>query len=474
MLSTLHPLSEIERERANTSSSSRDMKRSTAFVVGSLIFLINASAVSGDENDDFIYSDGYGGDDDYKSTENTTFYERWQMDDPYFPTDDAIRQQYYSNTSIEKERTNGTISEVIKEVSRFMPSVDPIAVVSAASFFLAGIVTTIFSVAMTMYYLKLYALMRQYATQGIMVEGKMCESDPNMIYHIEKEEDGGKRGLIHIDGGDGSDEQSNHEMIDHDGDDETTVTSYRRIDNGSDESDHSEKIKEHIITPRHSNENRNAPRNTSNSTTKSRLRQSRMFTQKQRQENIPVKSKQQLATSEKFHIRRNQAPKEYVKCNQKFDCVIEYNAASDGSKIRKRMNVIGEDVTIDEDTNNSTKEFHIKLYILQNHPTSGISCGEVTRARGCHRCIIFLLCVVLGCAVIAGCAYAVCYYSPLPLFISYVVVLAIQVPLLNCFLSKSFDKVIASSYLENRAHVSEDTEKGFVEKRDRSVSFGAA
>jgi hypothetical protein len=432
------------------------MKRSTVLVVVSSAFL-NAAAVGGAENDDFISTD-VGGDDEYNSTANATFYERWQADDPYFPTDDTIRQQVYLD--IEEVRANNTISEV-KEFGSFLPPIDPIAIASAACFSLAGIITTMFSVATTMYCLKLHALMRQYATQGLMVQAKILESDPNMIDHIEKEEDGGKRGLIHIGGDNGSDEQSNHEMID---DDETTVTSYRRIDNDSDESDNSEEMKEQIITPRLSNKHRNVQKSIGNSNPLSKLKQSSRFTQKQGQRNEPVRSDRQLVTTEKFHIRRNQAPKEYIKYNQMFECVIEYNhaTASDGSKIRKRMNVIGEDVIIDEDTNNG-KEFRIKLFILQSHPTSALSCGEVKRARGCHRCIIFLPCVALAFAVIAGCAYASYYYSPLPLFISYVIFLAIQVPLLNCFLSKSFDRVIFSSYLENGAHVlTEDTEKGYI------------
>lgn len=451
------------------------MGRVTLRIIAVVVFLINASNGDGGNNRDdmFIYSSVDIYDDDdlhmYNATSNLTYYERWQADDPYFPDDDSIRRQFYAE--MEQSEANSTSNvDIIERANFFLTSIDPLAVASVACYSLVGIITYIFCMTLTMYFLKVYWLMRQYHTNGTSVEAKILSSEPNMNGCIEKEDEEDKRGLVQIDGTNGSDDHSYHEMAD----DETTVTSYRQIDTGSDESENSDEthtVKEQIMpTPRHSNKD-DHDKEQNHGGTKSKSK-SGFATIQGYQKQQHTKSKQKLVVAEKFQIRRNQVPNEYIRSSQKFHSVIEYAniAASDGYKIRKQLSLMGEDVIIDDPINTS-KQFRIKLYVLPDYPMSGLPCGEVHRSRRCHRLILFLLFLSLGVTVIASCAYAIYFNSHSAVFVVYMVALVIQVPLLSCFLGRSFDKVLSSSYLEKGLNVSpEDAEKGYNEKLD-SISF---
>jgi hypothetical protein len=67
------------------------------------------------------------------------------------------------------------------------------------------------------------------------------------------------------------------------------------------------------------------------------------------------------------------------------------------------------------------------------------------------------------------------YAISFPMFVVFVVVLVVQVPLLTCCLGPSFDKVISSSYFDIGLEVSADDvakNNSFDEKAD-SISFAA-
>lgn len=421
----------------------------------------------------FQYSSYDDGDFDYKNnTTNETSYLRWQDDDPYFyyPIDDEIRQQIHAELT-----NNGTES---KE-SRLAISIDPIAVTAVVCFSLAGTATSIFCACIALYSLKLSSLMRKYSSKGIFVEAQILTAEPDINNFIEKEDNEDKRGLIHIAESNGSDEHSVHMTVTAE-DDETI--SYQRMDvAGSDDTEKSEETKEQEHTPRHSNTPHWKRRKHNAQSTLTSVESNKrggnvirsikgMLRQKK-----TLRSEHQVTKAEKFQIRRNQVQKERIKRNQTFFATIEYQNAvvSDGSRIRKQLRVIGEDIIIAEDQDNQRKEFHVKLSLLPSHPMSGLAHGEVKRAHGCCRCIQFVLCMLLGGGLIASCMYATYFYAPFPLFLAYVVVLVIQVIFLHCFVSSSFDKVIAASYLEKGVMVSnEHVETGRNEKL-YDVSFQA-
>jgi hypothetical protein len=430
-------------------------------------FFVKASDASQDQNDDlFAYASLDADDDEYYyytnyNAENTTINERWQADDPffYYPKNDEMIQQLNADIKVDVESKNA-IFESIRSIS-----IDPIEVASAALFFLAGAVTSACCICVTLYYVKLQSLMRQYAG-GTIIEARILKSDPNLIDAIEKEEEEDKRGLIHVDGSNGSEEHSVHGITE---DDETTAASYRQMDTGSDESENDEGSKEYPSN----DDNRVDAQEKNMKNAKFRFVQIRRGLLQRKTESL-LRSEPQLVTAEKFHIRRNQAPKEHVRRHQQFRSVIEYETmrALESSKIRIHLVVMGEDVIIVED--NLSKKFHIKLCILPKHPMSGFPMGEVQRARGCLRHMIFIPCLLLGCALVAVCVYTM-YAISFPMFVVFVVVLVVQVPLLTCCLGPSFDKVISSSYFDIGLEVSADDvakNNSFDEKAD-SISFAA-
>ena len=452
------------------------MRRSIWITVLTSFFIatIGGEGSSRDEqqNDDvaFEYSSLEGNYDDgdfvYESniTNNETLYEYggWQADDPYFyyPSDDEIMQQFHT------EFMNGTNIESKEFILAI--SLDPFAVTAAVCFSLAGTIISIFCACIALYYLKLCSLMRQYAKNGTFVEARIITAEPDINNFIEKEDIEDKRGLIHVADSHGSDDRS----VIMAEDDETI--SYQRMDvAGSNDTENSEETKEQEHTPRHANTLRGKRKKRNSQSTsmpKNANERGGNMTRSIKimlQQNKILKPKNEITRVEKFQMRRNQVRKERVKCNQTFFVTIEYQnvVVTDGSKTRKQFKVIGEDITIIEDQDHLQKEFHVKLSLLSSHPMSGIVHGEVERAHRCYRFILFLLCLIFGFGLIAGCIYTTYYYAPFPMFLAYVAVLAVQVIFLPCFLSSSFDQVISASYLEKGVIVSnEHVESGHNEK----------
>jgi hypothetical protein len=135
--------------------------------------------------------------------------------------------------------------------------------------------------------------------------------------------------------------------------------------------------------------------------------------------------------------------------------------------------VIGEDVTVTDASKRSPEEFELKILVLQNYPMSGLPFGEVQRARRCHRCIIFLPCALFGLALVAVAVFAVYFVAP-TFLLTYVAVLVVQVPLLNCFLGPSFERLISKSYLEKGVVISsEEAKETPLEKVPSESSFTA-
>jgi hypothetical protein len=405
-----------------------------------------------DENDDrgTSFDASIYDDDDYNYGNETTVIQ-WIADDPYFyyPQDEVLQQ-----LNAEAEAMRAAEAARAKTISE-KSTIDPIAVASVVCFSLGGLLASMFGVSVVLYYLKFNALMRQYATNGTVTDAKILASEPDMIGAIEKEKVEDKRGLVHIDGSNCSDEVSYAGTVNMTMDDDETI-SYRQMDtdeDGSDDTDNSEVSKEQLQSAAKLNlmqESNGKAAKTRLQRTSSLVRQTKILKQ------------EELYTTQKFQIRRNNPAKESIRRYQKFLALVEYDnlATLDGSRVRKRLTILGGDVTIVESPGiSSQKDFCIRLYVLPKRPMSGFPYSEVQRTRTCRRCIVFSLCILLGCVLVTYCVYTTFRSTSVFLFAGYISVLVVQIPLLGCFLGSSFDKVLSISYLEKGTHVSSEDVK---------------
>lgn len=384
--------------------------------------------------------DTYANEDDDKSYTNETAEDKWEADDPffYYPQDDEVLQKL--NAEVEEMRATVATTEV-------QSSLDPVTVGLAIFSSLNGVVISIFCISVTLYYLKVDSLMRQYANKGITTDARILVSEPPMNTAIEKDETEDKRGLIHVDGSHGSDEHSYAATTLT----EDEETSYQRMiddsNGGSEETGNSEEIPEnyrHTNTYTRGDRRKKNKRKNGHESGHKKIRSLLRLTKN-------IKS-DDLVTTEKFQIRRSHAAKAHIRCNQTFRSVVEYHNGREGWKIRKHLTVIGEDVTVTD----ASKEFEVKLLVLQKYPMSGLPSGEVQRARRCHRCIIILPCALFGLALVTAAVLSVYFIAPTFLFAAYIAVLVVQIPLVKCFLGPSFERLISKSYLEKGVAISSE------------------
>eukprot|EP00804_Cyclotella_cryptica_P030182 CCRYP_021101-RA/>CCRYP_021101-RA protein AED:0.31 eAED:0.31 QI:169/1/1/1/0/0/2/54/500 len=428
----------------------------TVLRIGLVLFFSTSVASSGAGNsndergaDQYMYSsvDIYADEDDGYGYKNETIEDKWEADDPffYYPQDDEVLQRL--NAEVEEMRATITTTEANSRL-------EPVAL--GLEFFLSvtGVVTSIFYISVALYYLKLDYLMRQYANKGIITEARILVSEPPMNTAIEKDEAEDKRGLMHVEGSNGSDENSYTATTLTEDDD--TVSYHRMIDNskgGSEETENSEESPEdhrHTNIYKQGNSQKKNERKNEHESGQTRIRSLLRLSK-------TIKS-DGLVSAEKFQIRRKHAAMRHIRCNQKFRSVVEYHNLTDldGLTIRKHLTVTGEDVIVADAHKSVPEQFELKLVVLPTHPMSGLPCGEVQRARRCYRCIVFLPCALFGLALVAVAVCAMYFIAPTFLFVAYIAVLVVNIPILNCFLGPSFDKLISKSYLEKGVRVSSE------------------
>ena len=372
----------------------------------------DGSANSGDnqKDDDVIY-------DEIEDGEYSALY-----DDPYMPTDDAVLQEL--NAEIEAEEwealNSAKDSTGRDEVYKILRHV------AAASAALLGLASAIFCTSIFLYFVRVQYLMRRYSSEGVVVDGRILASYPDIEEAIKKADADFKR----WDTPDTS--KVNHDSYSMMTDDGSYQNLSRSEYSGSDRSgekdveqgqkgDHNVKEKEQTQPVE------GGVSLAGGSTTTSAAR-----------------SRQQISDTKgrrKFLSRRFRVIVEY-------DDITYHDEINQESSeiIRKGLLIKGEDV---EETNNNTSDLLVKLRVLKDKPLSGYPCGEVARARRWQRMLSFNLHLVLGVAFVVGGSILAHHSFPATLFYMYIGLLLLQVPSLNCFLHGSFNELISKDYLES-------------------------
>ena len=118
----------------------------------------------------------------------------------------------------------------------------------------------------------------------------------------------------------------------------------------------------------------------------------------------------------------------------------------------------------------SKKRLLVKLHVLKDEPNSGYPSGDINRALRCSKWLSFLMHLMVGCALVLGGVVMAQKLLPPALFYVYVGMLLLQVPIMNCFLQKSFTGIISKEYLEDGMSLPyESSKKGINEEKMMSV-----
>ena len=386
----------------------------------------NNEAKSGDNDADGWQDDYYNAqhnrqDDNLHEKKDTNRY----FDDPYVPTDDSVLAELNANYRRYKEEQQ-SMKEERKEYT--------IALVSAGSNILFGLILAMFCASVSLYYAKKTALELKYENEGIVVEARILASEPNIIRNEDEEKpSSGKSKIITKISSDGNSNRAIHDSYSIMSDDDDDVSyqivnaSYSSIKSSSSSSeshdiDSKPDFVHNVSTPRHSNKNPSA----------SEKKETNDFESVWKE---PIDERDLL-----FPTQRYVVVVEYKDIESKF-----------ASRIRKRLLVLGSDIKIIK--SNSSKEINnavlVMLYVLKGSPKSGQCCGSIHRALDWKKQIAFFFmlsfCFVLTIVTVLTASKML----SLSWFAAYVVVLLCLVSLQVMCLDKAMSNIISKQYLEN-------------------------
>ncbi|KAL3764000.1 hypothetical protein ACHAW5_000039 [Stephanodiscus triporus] len=379
------------------------------FLVIALIFAICCVAEDGGKD---------GASKTGRSNDEAAARDEWYADDPYMPTDDYFIQQIQEEIDAERNENNYR-NESIRSRLRQM-----LMYFVASSVSILGFSSAVLCTSMFLYDLRMEILMRRYARKGVVVDGRILASDPdieetmktaNAVKHHPKIQNNDSYSIMTDDESYQAGSRSVHSF------------SVRSGANEVEEGQKRDMMEEKEWPDPVGSEVSFADGSNLSSTAKSRPKYIAKAVTSERK---------QMLSDMRFHVI------------VEYDDVSYHDAISQFSSeiIRKSLWIVGEDV---EGTSNNFSTPVVKLYVLQDKPKSGYPCGEVRRARSWQKRFSFKVHIMLGVFfVIFGAIVAKNMLSP-ALFLLYIGLSLLQVPFVNCFLQKSFSKLLSQTYLED-------------------------
>ena len=439
-----------------------------------------------EESEDSSQSQDYN--DDENNMMNNQDY--WYTDDPNMPTDDAVLQQLQTEweaeqiaAMLEAEERRVAMYNRIREVSMTALSV---------SMSILGFLSTLFCTTILLYFMRVQSLMRRYNNEGIKVVGRILASEPDIESSMKWSNGGivdyGPASISPID--DKLRTHDSYSMMTDDGSYIQVGMSSSSESNGSAApQDHNSKsLKEDVETEGRVVQQQKADFNM----------QVLKEDEQRRHHNPIVSSVVSIAGGSRVqtkslvktrHINNNQTisqRKEHFN-SETFRVLVEYDDVTyhdeinqDSSDIiRKRLSIKGEDIEEKKKSNNNGKQqIRVKLLVLKDEPNSGYSSGDISRALRWQKWLSFFIHVMVGCTIILAGVYTTKNIAPSTVYYIYIGMLLLQIPIMSCFLQKSFTKILSKEYLEDGLSVSSKASmKGGIDEEKmmstlNSSSFG--
>jgi hypothetical protein len=400
-------------------------------LIALIVAICNAAEESGNDGSSKASADTG------RSNDEAADRDEWYADDPYMPTDDYILHEIKAELDAERNAIN------FENESRRTRMRQLLMCLVGSLVSILGLASAVFLSSVFLYDLRMEMLMRQYALEGAVVEGRILASDP--VIEETMKTANAVESLPEI---------QNNDSYSIMTDDESYQAGSRSV--------YSEEGQKTDITgakewqdPTGCEVSFTAGSNQI-STAKSKQKSTAKTVTFERTQNLSVM---------RFHVI------------VEYDDVSYHDAISQHSSeiIRKRLWVMGEDV---EGKSNNFSLPVVKLYVLKDKPKSGYPCGEVHRARRWQKRLSFNVHIMLGVSLVICGAIVAKRMLSLTLFLLYIGLFLLQLPFVNCFLQKSFSKLLSESYIENGYKKPSKHAKKPVDKEKmifalkRGVSFG--
>ena len=141
-----------------------------------LVALILATCVAAedDNNGNGVSQSSEDDHGEYSDASDAYHQDEWYADDPYLPTDDEFVQQIQAEIKAQQ-------SEMIEELEHRRNEIRQILKYTAAgSIAIVGLVAAIFCTSLLLYDLGVVMLMRRYMRDGVVVDGRIIVSDPDI------------------------------------------------------------------------------------------------------------------------------------------------------------------------------------------------------------------------------------------------------------------------------------------------------
>ena len=392
-------------------------------------------------------------------------YDRWYADDPYMPTDDYVLQQM--RTQWDEEQLEAMNDENERREAMYSRIREVSMNVLAGSMSILGFLSAIFTTSILLYFLRVQSLMRRYNREGVKVLAPILVSDPDIEEEMKRSQADGYNRQHFI--GETSDKVQNNDSYSMMTDDESynQVNSRISSDSGSDGS---------VVRSRLFNDIEEA--------IKSDVNMEELKEEHQRRHHPLVSTVVSFAGGS-AHTKSTSKSRTVSKKKQRFlskqfRVIVQYDDITyhdeinqeSSSIIRKRLFVTGEDIVDHSKPSDasSKKRLLVKLHVLKDEPNSGYPSGDINRALRCSKWLSFFMHLMVGCALVLGGVVMAQKLLPPALFYVYVGILLLQVPIMNCFLQKSFTGIISKEYLEDGMSLPyESSKKGINEEKMMSV-----
>ena len=431
---------------------------------------------------------------DYNDDENDMMnnQEYWYTDDPNMPTDDTVLQQL--QTEWEAEQIAAMLEAEERRVAMYNRIREVSMTVLSVSMSILGFLSTVFCTTILLYFMRVQSLMRRYNNEGIKVVGRILVSELDIESSMKWSNGGvvddGPASISPID-----DKLQTHDSYSMMTDDGSYIQVGMSSSSDSNVSaapqDHNGKLltKDDVESDVRVMQQHKADFN-----------MQVLKEDEQRRHHNPIVSSvvsiaggsmgQTKSSVKTRHINNNQTisqRKEHFN-SETFHVLVEYDDVTyhdeinqDSSDvIRKRLSIKGEDIEERKKStnNNSKQQFRVKLLVLKDEPNSGYSSGDISRALRWQKWLSFFIHVMVGCAIILAGVYTTKNIVPTAVYYMYIGILLLQIPIMNCFLQKSFTKIISKEYLEDGLSMSSKASmKGGIDEEKimstlNSSSFG--
>lgn len=458
----------------------------------------NESSEDSTENDSTDYDDIAGQDE-------------WHADDPYMPTDDYIINEIMSSSDDEWDEKRAVAELNVtyeEEISRNRMR-EMLVYFVAGSVPMLGLAITAIVASTFLYYIRIERLMRQYAREGVEVNGLIIASYPDIndcvdtagadytnnsysmmtddgSYQIAfQSESGSDVSEVH-----GTNEGKKSESVTEKeesrpmigevsvGAGSTQASTAKSFAPGSRKKGKA-KSKRHVIIADGSV--KISSMEVSKSKSSHRTWNTPIFRFRDNDKRAPLDNDVSVdegsaASTMQLDCNTNTAPSQIKKLSlKKYLVLVEYddvtfddaNNTASSRIIHKRLEVHVDDI---QQTNASSNAI-VKLHVLRDMPKSGYPSGDIFRSTRWQRRLPFIVYIMLGSSLVVCMAFVVKFMLPSTFFLVYGGVSLLLLPILYCFLQESFSEVIAKAYLENGASLPSEVSRMSLDKQTIILSL---